>query len=172
MYENINKVDHAFCISDAPASRRLCKELDAMGPIGQLASLLFKAEKAYGQMKSYQGTAPVSGRPYRGYSQDRLKEMLSKAVILLGAHALSMGISWGWKANNKPNEPPWLLCINLPTGQVIYRLPYRSNGPDCESLSATGSRNSDYIAKYCVGLLDGRWTATDKVEETEDDIWM
>jgi|GEM_PF-5154834 hypothetical protein len=53
----------------------------------------------------------------------------------------------------------------------MYPLPYRGNGPDCELLSTTDFLNPDYIAKYCVGLLDGRWTATDEVEETEEDIW-
>ena len=28
--------------------------------------------------------------------------MLAKAVILLGAHEKSMGITWGWKANDTP----------------------------------------------------------------------
>ena len=102
MYENINKVDYAFYTSDATASRRLCKELDLMGPMGRLASVLFKAEKANMQAKSYVGRAPVSRRLYRDYSQDRLKEMLAKAVILLGAHEKSMGITWGWKANDTP----------------------------------------------------------------------
>ena len=171
MYENINKVDHAFCISDAPASRRLCKELDAMGPIGQLASLLFKAQKSDHQAKTYIGIAPVSRRPYRDYSNDRMEEMLAKAIRLLDAHAKAMGISWGWVRGDKPGVPPWVLCIDLPTGKVIYRFPYRHRGPDYELALEDDSRNSDRVTAFCAGVLDGRWTATEEVEETEEDIW-
>lgn len=171
MYENINKVDYAFCTSHAPASRGLCKELDAMGLMGQLASLLFKAEKARQYAKSYVGLAPVSRRPYRDYSNDRMQEMLSKATRLLDAHAKTMGIAWGWVASNRPHYPPWMLCIDLPTGKVAFRLPRRRQGPDYVSESADDSRNSHYICDLCVGVLDGRWTAMQEVEETEEGIW-
>lgn len=157
MYENINKVDCAFCTSDAPASRRLCKELDAMGPMGQLASLLFKAEKAHKQAKSYSGRAPVSGRPYRGYSYDRMREMLAKAIRLLDAHAKAMGVTWGWSRNDAPGKPLWVLCIDLPTGQVTYRIQERHLEADCELESEHELLNSSRITKFCAGVLKGTW---------------
>lgn len=171
MYENINRVDYAFYCSDAPASRRLCQDLDSMGAMGQLASLLFKAEKASQYAKSYIGLAPVSRRPYRDYSNDRMQEMLSKATCLLDAHAKAMRITWGWATSNKPHNPPWMLCIDLPTGKVAYRLLRRRQGPDYVSESADDSRNSHYICDLCVGVLDGRWTAMEEVEDSGEDIW-
>ena len=171
MYENNNKVDYAFCTSDAPASRRLCKELDAMGSMGQLASLLFKAEKAHKQAKSYSGRAPVSGRPYRGYSYDRMREMLAKAVRLLGAHAVSMGMSWRWRREDKPGGPFWVLTIDLPTGRVAYRMPYLYAEPEYYSGVEDDAENSDQVTEFCAGVLDGLWAATEDVQETEEDVW-
>ena len=157
MYENTNRVDMAFCMSDAPLSRSLCRDLDSKGPIGQLASLLFKAEKAAMQAKSYVGKAPVSGRPYRNYSQDRMREMLAKAVSLLDAHAVAMGVTWGWSRNDAPGKPPWILCIDLPTGQVTYRVQERHLEAACELESENELLNSSLITKFCAGVLKGTW---------------
>lgn len=167
----LTRVSEAFHASDAQSSRRLCRDLDTKGPMGQLASLLFKAEKAYRQMKSYQGTAPVSRRPYRNYSQDRMREMLAKAVRLLDAHAKAMGVTWSWRRDDKSGSSIWVLSIDLPTGKVIYRLPYRQAGPDCESSLEDDARNSDLVTEFCAAVLDGRWTARQEAEETEEDIW-
>ena len=161
----INYVSEAFSTSSPQLSRRLCKDLDSMGPLGQLASRLFKAEKASKQAGSYQGKAPVSRRPYCDYSKDRMREMLMKTVCLLDAHAKLLGISWGWRANDKPDSPPWVLGIDLPNGQVTYGLPDRLMGPDYESASDSDFYNSIRITDFCAGVLDGRWMVM------EEDIW-
>ena len=165
MYDNLNRVDEAFSTSNAPLSRRLCKDLDSMGPMGQLASLLFKAEKANIQAKSYRGIAPVSRQPYGDYSKDRMKNMLMEVIHLLDAHAKAMDVSWGWKANDKPNSPPWVLCIFLPTGQVSFRVAERYLRSDYEVGSIDDSHNSGRITKFCAGVLDGYWM------QAEEDIW-
>ena len=128
-----------------------------MGPMGQLASLLFKAEKTNMQAKSYSGRAPVSRRPYGDYSKDRMQEMLEKAIGLLDAHAKTLGIPWGWGKDDVPGKPPWVLNIDLPAGQVTYRLPERSIGPDYETGSEGDSRNESRITGFCAGVLYGRW---------------
>lgn len=157
MYENTNRVSEAFCTSNAPLSRQLCKDLDAMGPMGQLASLLFKAEKASKQANSYSGKAPVSQRPYGDYSKDRMKGMLEKAIGLLDAHAKDLGIPWGWSKDDAPGKPPWILCIGLPTGVVTFRMPERRLGPDYGPGAEDGCRNSNRISDFCEGVLDKRW---------------
>ena len=43
MFEKASKVSEAFSTSSSPLGRWLCKDLDSMGPLGQLASPLFKA---------------------------------------------------------------------------------------------------------------------------------
>lgn len=172
MNENINRVSEAFYTFNAPLSRRLCQDLDAMGPMGQLASLLFKAGKASKQARSYQGKAPVSRRPYCDYSKDRMKEMLMKAVCLLDAHAKPLGISWGWRANDKPDSPPWVLSIDLPNGQVTYGLPDRLMGPDYESASESDFYNSIRITELCADVLDGRWMVMNgRWMGTDEEIW-
>ena len=119
MHENLNKVSEPFSTSNAPSSRGPCRDLDSMGPMGQLASLLFKAEKASKQANSYSGEAPVSQQPYGDYSKDRMKGMLMEVIRLLDVHANDLEIYWGWKANEKPNSPPWALCMDLPIGQKV-----------------------------------------------------
>ena len=169
MYENTNRVDMAFSTSDAPASRRLCKELDAMGPMGQLASLLFKAEKARMQAKSYSGRAPVSGRPYRGYSYDRMREMLAKAIRLLDARAKAMGMPWSWHREDKPSGPFWSLTIDLPTGRVAYRMPYLYAEPEYYSGVEDDAENSDQVTEFCAGVLDGLWALPKQIRHESTD---
>ena len=167
----LTRVSEAFHASNAPMSRQLCKELESKGPIGQLAALLFKAEKARKQAKSYLGRAPVSGRPYRGYSYDRMREMLAKAILLLEAHAVAMGMPWSWHREDKPGAPFWSLTIDLPTGRVAYRMPYLYAEPEYYSGVEDDAENSDQVTEFCAGVLDGLWRASDEVEETEEDIW-
>ena len=165
MYENINRVDYAFYCSDAPASRRLCNDLDSKGLIGELASLLFRAQKARKQARNYSGVAPVSGRPYRDYSKDRMREMLDKAICLLQARATAFGIPWGWRRDDSSGKPPWVLQIDLPSGPVAYRLPYRHVGPDYGGCLEGDSLNDHRVAEFCAGVLDGNWKPPKRDEE-------
>lgn len=55
MLEKASKVSEAFSNSGSPLSRRLFRDVDSMGPHGQLASLLFKAEKARIQAMNCRG---------------------------------------------------------------------------------------------------------------------
>lgn len=165
MYKNLNRVSEAFSTTSPLLSRRLCKDLDSMGHLGQLASLLFKAEKARIQAKSYRGTAPVSRQPYGDYSNDRMTKMLNEVIQLLDAHAKDMDVSWGWGENDVPGSPPWLLSIDLPTGLVTFRMRERRLGPDYGQGAEDDSHNSDRITKFCAGVLDGRWT------QDEEEAW-
>ena len=165
MHENLNRVSEAFSTSSPQLSRRLCQDLDSMGPMGQLASLLFKAEKASKQAKSYSGREPVSRRPYGDYSKDRMEKMLMEVISLLDAHAKNMDISWGWSESDVPDAPPWVLCIDLPTGQVTYRMRERRLGPGFELGAEDDCRNSDRITDFCAGVLDGYWM------QAEEEPW-
>lgn len=164
MHENLNRVSEAFSTSSPQLSRRLCKDLDSMGPLGQLASRLFKAEKASKQAKSYSGREPVSRRPYGDYSNDRMTIMLKEAIQLLDAHAKDMDVSWGWSKDDAPDKPPWILCVDLPTGLATFRMRERRIGPDFESASKSDSYNLDCIIEFCAGVLDGYWMVME--EET------
>ena len=165
MNENLNRVSEAFSTSSPQLSRRLCQDLDSMGPMGQLASLLFKAEKASKQAKSYSGKEPVSRRAYGDYSNDRMTKMLNEAIQLLDAHAKDMDVSWGWSENDVPGSPPWLLCIDLPTGLVTFGMEWRRLGSDYGLGAEDGCRNPDRIIGLCAGILDGYWMVM------EEDAW-
>lgn len=165
MNENLNRVSEAFYTSSPPLSRRLCQDVDSMGPMGQLASLLFKAQKANMQAKSYRGTAPVSRQPYGDYSKERMTQMLKEVIRLLDVHAKAMDISWGWSKDDAPGKPPWILCIGLPTGLVTFRMRERRLGSDYGLGAEDGCRNPDRITEFCAGVLDGRWM------QVEEEAW-
>ena len=165
MNENLNRVSEAFSTSSPQLSRRLCQDLDSMGPMGQLASLLFKAEKANKQAKSYSGREPVSRRPYGDYSNDRMTIMLKEAIQLLDAHAKDMDVSWGWSKSDVPDAPPWVLCVDLPTGLVTFSMEKRRLGPDYGLGAEDERRNSDRIIEFCAGILDGYWM------QAEEESW-
>lgn len=165
MNENINIVSEAFCTSSPQLSRRLCQDLDSIGPLGQLVSLLFKAEKASMQAKSYSGREPVSRRPYGDYSNDRMTKMPNEAIQLLDTHAKDMDVSWGWSKSDVPATPPWVLCIDLPTGLVTFSMEWRRLGSDYGLGAEDDSQNSDRITEFCAGVLEGYWM------QAEEDIW-
>lgn len=169
MHDNLNTVSEAFCTSNAQLSRRLCNYLESIGLVGELASLLFKAEKARKQARNYSGVAPVSGRPYRDYSKDRVRKMLDKAICLLQARATAFGIPWGWRRDDSSGKPPWVLQIDLPSGPVTYRLPYRHVGPDYGGCLEGDSLNDHRIAEFCAGVLDGNRKPPKRDEERTAD---
>ena len=165
----LTRVSETFHASNAPMSRQLCKELESKGPIGQLAAMLFKAEKANMQAKSYLGRSPVSGRPYRGYSFDRMREMLAKAIRLLDAHAKAMGTPWSWHREDKPGGPFWSLTIDLPTGRVAYRMPYLYAETESNSGVEDDAENSDQVTEFCAGVLDGLWALPKQIRHESTD---
>ena len=165
MNENLSRVSEAFNTSSSPLSRQLCKELDSMGTMGQLASLLFKAEKASKQANSYSGQAPISRRPYCDYSHDRMRKMLMEVVRLLDTYAMAIDIAWGWSMNDESGKPPWKLCIELPTGLVTFRMRDRRLGPDYGLGAEDECHNPEHITAFCAGVLDGYWMVK------EEEIW-
>ena len=67
--------------------------------------------------------AMVAGEPLRAGSKE---------------HAAGLGIAWGWKQDPATINYPWVLYVDLPTGQVSYHSQFRGEGPDYPA-TGTGS---------------------------------
>jgi hypothetical protein len=144
----------AACLeSRAWYTRWILRQLTACGPLGQVAAELVRIQKAGTQAGVYRGTA-ASGNSFRELALRRKREHLLKLVGLLGS--MRPAPSWGWA--NDPLQPQarWVLCLDLPTGQVSFHSSERFEGPDY-----TRRRESDVsprehrILAFCDALLSG-----------------
>jgi hypothetical protein len=102
----------------------LYQHLESLGPAGVLAKHLFRAHKVSGKAKDYRGGG------FRGMAYDRKGDSLVNVAGLLTTDAARLGIRWGWKQDPKVFHNPWVIYIELPTGQVSYHSPQRFDGPD------------------------------------------
>lgn len=110
--------------SDGKATTALYDRLTAFGTPGIIALNLFRAQKASERAKTY-------SRRYRGEAYQKKNWSLGLLVTALIEYAGMNRIVFGWKRD--PNPPigyPWVLYIDLPTGQVSFHAADRGVGPD------------------------------------------
>jgi hypothetical protein len=125
--------------------RRLC----AIGSIGVVAMNLFRAQKTSSRAKQYRG------HQYRAASYDTKNyslECLSKALLAMP------DMMWGWKMD--PNTPgyPWVLYVELPTGQCSFHSADRLKGPDFP-LDWDGDKlSAQRILAFCDRVASGNIT--------------
>lgn len=108
--------------SDPESTRRLYAELDSRGPLGRLATALFRASKCSGRAKDY--TRRFKGEAYarKQWSMGVVCELLQAEPTLVPA--------WGWKRDPKQEHYPWVLYVETPAGQVSFHNRERGRGPD------------------------------------------
>lgn len=107
--------------SDAVATRRLIAALSRAGHA--IACSLFKAQKASERAKRY------GYGKYTRYSYARKGEALKQLCEDLERDS-GHGLTWGWGLDTATNHAPWVLYVELPTGQVSFHSPDRFDGPD------------------------------------------
>ena len=98
--------------------------LSQLGPEGEVAVALFRAQKRSTAAKSYR-----KGK-FRHAAYDVKNWSMSEVARLLSAHASALGIQWGWKRDADTPGYEWVLYVDLPTGQVSFHSASRMNGPD------------------------------------------
>jgi len=110
--------------SDGNATKALYARLDEFGPIGFIAKNLFRACKASERAKLY-------SRRYKGDAYQKKQWSLGLLCDALAVHGPAAGIRYGWKIDPQPPVGyPWILYVDLPTGQVSFHSPTRGVGPD------------------------------------------
>jgi hypothetical protein len=116
-----------FRQNDGDVTRAYYAEMNALGPEGQLAVALFRAQKRSTAAKRYRGG-------FRRDAYDVKNWSLSEVCRL----AAALPFTWGWKQDPKIlfggrgelGEPSWVLYVDLPTGQVSFHSKDRFKGPD------------------------------------------
>lgn len=149
----INFVSAVYYGSNAANTRRLGTQLKSCGPMGELASLLFTAQKASSRAKCYRGIEPACGRSFRDLSYERKQEALCQLAHLLDKHGTSLGIRWGWGKDDNPKMPDWVLYIDLPQGQVSFHSLIRFLGTNYEDNWDGHDFSESRILEFCASAL-------------------
>jgi hypothetical protein len=132
--------------SDAALTRAFLKELVTRGPAGEIAALLFRAQKSSRRAKMY---GPTS---YRGLAYARKGESLKALTEALAEHGAALGIAFGW-GRDEGSFNPWVLYCDLPGGQCSFHSPERYAGPDYPTGWDGRRASEERILEFCERVL-------------------
>lgn len=107
--------------SDGEATTALYAELRQHGPAGEVAINLFRACKCSARAKVYRGGG------YKREAYDRKQWSITNLSNALTQNPL---FPWGWKIDPSSFHVPWVLYVDLPTGQSSFHTEQRGLGPD------------------------------------------
>lgn len=114
-----------FNQNDGGTTQSFYAELNRLGPLGEIAVALFRAQKRSSRAKEYR-----RGR-FRRMAYDVKSWSLSELCRLLEKHG---GFVWGWKQDQEVRfgeEASWVLYVDLPGfGQISFHSPTRGAGPE------------------------------------------
>lgn len=156
--------------SDGSETRRLLGALRRRGLMGDIAASLFTAQKASERAKRY-GHAGFQGSrgrvTYRDLSYTRKGEALFALCEILKETDLRFGedrpFLWGWRKDGSSFAsvaPPWVLYVDLPTGQVSFHSLERYAGPEYpREWDGVRKASAGRIVAFCQNILDGNFTA-------------
>jgi hypothetical protein len=138
--------------SDAALTRAFLKELAGRGPEGEIAALLFRAQKASRRAKLYGRTS------YRELSYGRKGESLKSLTEALVERGAALQITFGW-GRDGGSFNPWVLYVELPAGdggealQVSFHSPERYAGPDYPTGWDGRRASEERILEFCERVL-------------------
>lgn len=148
MNEIEQQVWKVYLGSNGLATQKLYKELEILGPAGVVAMNLFRAHKASTRAKKYRGH-------WKGGAYEKKQWSIGNLVKELLAHGPTLGVSFGWKKDPCEEWNPWVIYVDLPSGQASFHLPDRGQGPDYPG-EWSGLRESDqHIMKFVAATLLG-----------------
>jgi hypothetical protein len=134
--------------SDPAATRALYARLALCGPSGIVALSLFRARRSLDQAGRCQD------QPYAHTMCERRDRALRQLCRALLSDGLDLGISWGWSRDSSDQDECWRLLVDLPQGQVMFRLPRRGTGFDYAGQVDRGpDRSEERILAYCDQVL-------------------
>lgn len=114
--------------SNSDQTKLLYAKLESYGPVGVVAMNLFRAQKCSERAKVYRGGS--GGVRYRDMAYERKNWSIKCLCEVLEGHGNELGIEWGWKQDPEQEWFPWVLYVELPTGQVSFHSQNRGVGPD------------------------------------------
>lgn len=137
--------------SDGEATRTLYQRLEPLGPIGIVATNLFRAVKSSMRAKDYRG-----GR-HRRAAYDRKGWAMDNLCAVLAEHAHAAGVvAWGWQVDQAQAFHRHVLYIDLPTGQVSFHTAERGAGPDYPGAWDGSKASPERIVRFVAQVIDGR----------------
>lgn len=117
-------VEAIYAGSNGEATKALYAALEKVGPLGLVAVNLFRAQKCSERAKVYRG------HRYREEAYARKTWSMGLLCDILEKHAAELRIVWGWKRDPLQEYFPWVLYVEIPTGQVSFHTDARGKGPD------------------------------------------
>lgn len=115
--------------SDGAATLALYDRLNQLGPHGEIAVNLFRAQKSSARAKVYRGGERGRGS-YRGMAYGRKEWSIENLARILAQHADASGLRWGWGQDNAQEFHRVVLYVDLPSGQVSFHTTSRLTGPE------------------------------------------
>ena len=151
MTEAVTEVLAAYSGSDADRTRALYAKLSALGPAGDVAINLLRSCKTSERAKIYRRSSS------RGAAYDTKGWAMVNLCSLLATHGPSLGIEWGWGPDDGTPGFPWVLYIDLPTGQISFHARSRGEGPPYDKAwdgvrGVSGQRACSWAAQVLAGL--------------------
>lgn len=123
-------------------TKKYYADMNALGPWGEVAVALFRAQKRSDAAKTYRRGA------HRGAAYDVKGWSLSEVCRLLSAHGEHMGIQWGWKHDPLTPWFEWVLYVDL-DGQCSFHSATRLAGPDYPGEWDRRCVSRDVIIQFC-----------------------
>lgn len=127
-------------------TRAYYAELNKLGPLGELAVALFRAQKRSTAAKSYRGGG------YRHAAYDVKNWSLSEVCRILTQYPSALPFPWGWQQDPKTPGFEWVLYVELPTGQCSFHSAERLGGPDFAGVWDGQKTSAENIIAFCESL--------------------
>ena len=138
--------------SDGELTSRYYAHLKTLGPLGEVAMNLFRAQKCSTRAKVYRGRGnKEAAYATKSWSMDNL-------CTTLAQHAERLGIFYGWRSDTATvfrGVPSWVLYVELPEGQVSFHSPTRGAGPDYEGQWDGAKKSDARIIQFCDRVCRG-----------------
>lgn len=154
--------------SDGEATKALYARLEACGPLGVVATNLFRAMKTSARAKRYRG-GNGKGR-YRDQAYETKQWSIDNLCRELVAND-GLALSWGWGRDERAIGFEDVLYVDLPTGQVSFHSERRRDGPDYPG-DWDGAREigGARVCAFCADVLAGA-ASRPVASERQDDLF-
>lgn len=141
--------------SDGEVTKAFYRRLEQLGPIGVVATCLFRAQKCSARAKVYRGG--IRGRgSFKSMAYERKTWSMANLAMMLMEHSAELGITWGWKQDLNvvfDARPSRVLYVDLPNGQVSFHAPTRGVGPTYSGEWCGEHASETRIVAFCDEVL-------------------
>lgn len=142
--------------SDGSITTAYYNDLRKLGPVGEVALNLFRAQKCSFRAKKYRGGIRGVGS-FKGMAYDRKEYSLRQLCEILQKHGESLSINWGWKPDPDVvfgNKTSWVLYVEIPTGQVSFHNPKKLDGQNYNGEWDGERLSQPRILAFCDSLFN------------------